>query len=193
LTGIILIVFGYLLGSVPTGVVASKLFGREDPRQSGSGNIGATNVARIAGKKVGIVTLIGDIAKGFIPTAVAIAWVQSPLWVSLVALAAFLGHIYSFFLDFKGGKGVATAAGVFLPISYLSVLLSGVVFGVVMVKWKYVSLSSLSAAASLPLFLLFFEQSKVFFLLGLIIGCFIFYRHKGNIARLMEGVERRMI
>ena len=193
MTGIILIIFGYLLGSIPTGVVVSKMLGTEDPREKGSGNIGATNVTRIAGKKAGVITIVGDIAKGLIPTLLAIYLLESTLWVSLVALAAFTGHTYSLFLGFEGGKGVATAAGAFLSISPLSLLLSMVVFGLTLYKWEYVSLSSLSAAASLPLFLWFFTNSNVYLILGLIVGCLIFYKHKGNITRLMEGVERKMI
>ena len=193
MTGILLIIIAYLLGSIPTGVVVSKILGTEDPREKGSGNIGATNVTRIAGKKAGVITIAGDIAKGLIPTLLAIYLLQSPLWVSLVALAAFTGHTYSLFLGFTGGKGVATAAGAFLSISPLSLLLSMLVFGLTFYKWNYVSLSSLSAAASLPLFLWLITNSNVYLMLGLIVGCLIFYKHKGNITRLMEGVERKMI
>jgi glycerol-3-phosphate acyltransferase PlsY len=193
LTGIILIIFAYLLGSIPTGVVASKMLGTEDPREKGSGNIGATNVTRIAGKKAGVITIVGDVGKGLIPALLAIYIVKSPVWVSLVALSAFTGHIYSLFLGFEGGKGVATAAGVFLAISPLSLLLSIFVFGMAIYKWKYVSLSSLSAAASLPLFLWFFTDSNIYIILGLIVSCLIFYKHKENIVRLREGVERKMI
>ena len=193
MTGIVLIIIAYLSGSIPTGVVASKVLGTEDPREKGSGNIGATNVARIAGKKAGAITIVGDIAKGLIPTLLAIYLLKSPLWVSLVALAAFTGHIYSLFLGFKGGKGVATAVGVFLPISPLSVLFSIIVFGAALYKWGYVSLSSLSAAASLPLFLWFFADANIYITLGLIVSCLIGYKHKGNIVRLREGVERKLV
>src|SRR3972149_4111421 len=106
-------VIAYLVGSIPTGIVIAKLMGAPDPRTTGSGNIGATNVGRTAGKAAGIITLIGDILKGFLITSLAFyIFGNSPTAVSITGLAVFLGHIYPIFLLFKGGKGVATALGV---------------------------------------------------------------------------------
>jgi len=103
--GIFISLFGYLLGSVPTGLILAKLFSKVDPRKIGSKNIGATNIFRTAGKSLGIFTLIGDLLKGAIPVVIAIQWGESDLWIALSGLTPFLGHIFPIFLGFKGGKG----------------------------------------------------------------------------------------
>ncbi|MBW2651526.1 MAG: glycerol-3-phosphate acyltransferase [Deltaproteobacteria bacterium] len=117
--GILLVIGGYLVGSIPTGVVLSKLFGAKDVRQEGSGNIGATNVYRVSGAKLGILTLLGDVAKGTIPVALICSLMDSEMWIAAVALSTFLGHLFPLFLKFRGGKGVATALGIFLVITPL--------------------------------------------------------------------------
>ncbi|MFQ5900824.1 MAG: glycerol-3-phosphate 1-O-acyltransferase PlsY [Thermodesulfobacteriota bacterium] len=190
--GILLIIFAYLVGSIPTGVLTSKLLGGVDPREVGSKNIGATNVLRSQGKTAGVITLLGDMTKGLIPTLMAFYILKTPLWVSMVAVAAFLGHLYPLFLGFKGGKGVATAAGVSLAISPPVFLLSSLVFGGVVYKWRYVSLGSLTSAATLPLFLLIFTLSLIYPIAGLIIGGMVFYKHRENIDRLMKGKEKKL-
>jgi len=128
--GIFIVLFGYLLGSVPTGLILTKLFSKVDPRKAGSKNIGATNIFRTAGKSLGILTLMGDVAKGMIPTVIAMHWVPGDqwglsrhAWIAVAGLSSFLGHVFPIFLGFRGGKGVATALGVYLPISTISVLL----------------------------------------------------------------------
>ena len=115
---IILLPFAYLMGSVPWGVILTRLFGHADISEAGSGNIGACNVYRVAGKKLGILTLVGDLLKGAVPVLIAVSWVGLSGWtgemvVCLTALTAFAGHLFSVFLGFKGGKGVATAPGEF--------------------------------------------------------------------------------
>jgi len=150
---ILLTVWGYLCGSIPTGVIVAKLFGTKDIRQEGSGNIGATNVYRVLGKRLGALTLVGDVLKGVIPVILACVLVGDELWIALVALVTFLGHLFPVFLRFRGGKGVATALGVFLVIAPLVVPFSIIIFVLVVMKWRYVSLGSLAASVLMPIFL----------------------------------------
>ena len=189
---VLLIIIAYLIGSIPTGVVVARLFQRADPRELGSGNIGATNVLRTLGKKAGAITFAGDVLKGVIPTVLALLFLKSQAWVCVVAFTAFTGHLYPVFLGFKGGKGVATAVGLYLALSPLSILLGGIVFGGVLIVWRYVSLSSMSAAASMPAFLWMLNPSSVYPLLGVAIGILIIIRHKENIERLRKGEENRV-
>jgi glycerol-3-phosphate acyltransferase PlsY len=188
---ILLLIFAYLLGSIPTGVILAKAFGNVDPRTLGSKNIGATNVFRTVGKKLGILTLLGDILKGLIPVAIARVTLDSYFWIGTVTLAAFLGHLYPIFLKFKGGKGIATGLGVFLALSPLPAILSLLVFGGVVYKWRFVSLGSLSATAAFPFFLAFLNPHPVYIPFAIIIGVLIFYRHRENIARLLAGRESK--
>lgn len=185
------LMLAYIFGSIPTGVIVAKAFGRVDPRTQGSKNIGATNVFRTAGRKLGIITLAGDIAKGFLPVALAKGNIDSLFWIGAISLAAFLGHLYPLFLRFKGGKGIATGLGVFLALSPLPALLSLVIFGAVVYKWRYVSLGSLTATALFPVFLFLFDGRLVFISFALIITVLIFYRHRENIARLRSGKESK--
>jgi glycerol-3-phosphate acyltransferase PlsY len=190
--GILLVIGGYLTGSIPTGVILSKLFGTKDIRQEGSGNIGATNVYRVSGAKLGILTLLGDVLKGFIPVALTCSLMDSEIWIAVVAFSTFLGHLFSIFLKFRGGKGVATALGIFLVIAPLMVPCVIIVFILVVMTWKYVSLGSLVASAILPVFLCAAGYNIVYVNLSLFIGCLIFYRHWENIRRLREGVEKKV-
>jgi len=187
----ILLIFAYLLGAIPTGVVLAKAFSDVDPRTQGSRNIGATNVFRTAGKKLGVLTLLGDILKGFIPVALARGMLDSYFWIGAVALAAFLGHLYPVFLKFKGGKGIATGLGVFLSLSPLPAILSLLVFAVVVYRWRYISLGSLAATAAFPVFLALFNPPKTYIPFAIIISILIFYRHHENIGRLLAGRESR--
>lgn len=187
-----LLLFSYLIGAVPTGVVLTRLFGGEDVRKSGSGNIGATNVYRVAGRTLGILTLVGDCLKGAIPVFVAAtSFDLNVTHISLVALAAFLGHCYPIYLGFKGGKGVATALGIFLVLSPLSILCVLGVFIAVLYLWRFISLASITAAASVPVLVLFFEHSSPLFIATLIIASIIIWRHRENIGRLRSGTENR--
>ena len=144
-----LVVVAYLLGSIPTGLLLARAFG-VDIRSAGSGNIGATNVYRTLGRKFGIMTLAGDCLKGLVPVLAARYLGVSAGWLALTGSAAFLGHVYTVFLGFKGGKGVATALGVFLGVSPLAVPVSLAIFSLVLWKWRYVSLASITAAAAMP-------------------------------------------
>ena len=187
-----LLVFAYLLGSVPTGLVLARVFGLGDPRQAGSGNIGATNVGRSFGKKWGALTLAGDALKGFVPTLWAAAAFSSPWAVVPVGFAAYLGHVFPVYLGFRGGKGVATGLGVFLALAPGSVLIAAAVFAAMVYTFRYVSLGSLTAAAALPLILAFFRHPLPEVLLALAVGAVTFWAHRGNIQRLLAGTERRV-
>ena len=187
----LLLIFAYLVGSIPTGVILTKAFSRVDPRTRGSGNIGATNIYRTAGKKLGIITLWGDILKGLIPVVIARGVLESPFWIGAIALAAFLGHLYPIFLKFKGGKGIATGLGVFLALSPAPALLALLVFSAVVFKWRYISLGSLAATAAFPIFLAWLNPHRIFIPFTVVIGVLIFYRHRENIQRLLGGKESK--
>ncbi len=192
MTFILLTVLAYLIGAIPCGVVLTRLCGKEDIRQAGSGNIGATNVYRVAGRGLGIATLIGDALKGVIPTLVAASMDSfSMSQVAIVAAATFLGHLYPVYLGFKGGKGVATALGIFIILSPKSVLFALVAFVALLWKWRYISLGSISAAALIPFLVLYFEKSLPLFVATLFIAGMVIVRHRANIERLKNGTESK--
>ncbi|MCA9419368.1 MAG: glycerol-3-phosphate 1-O-acyltransferase PlsY [Nitrospira sp.] len=182
----------YLLGSIPFGLVVSRLFGREDPRTQGSHNIGFTNVLRISGKKIGILTLLGDLGKGTVATVIA-AFMEFPWhWVLIVGFAVILGHVFSIFLRFKGGKGVATALGAILGIHPLiGCLLVGVWLGAVLV-FGYSSGGALLSFGVFPILAYFLTHELYFCLFALGVMALIFICHKENIIRLMQGTESKM-
>ena len=190
--GIGLIILGYLTGSIPTGLLLTMAFSEVDPRTEGSRNIGATNILRTAGKTLGVLTLAGDCLKGLIPVLLAVWIMKSDIWVGLTALSAFAGHLFPVFLKFKGGKGVATALGVYLGIAPLAVLIdAGIFFGVVL-KWRFVSLGSITAAAVMPILIAILTESKSYVIASLIIAGLIWYRHQDNIRRLFGGSENTL-
>lgn len=187
-----LIIMGaYLLGSVPVGILLGRLKG-VDPRRVGSGNIGATNVMRAAGKLTGALTLLGDILKGLAPVVVALVLGEPMMIISATGLAAFVGHLFPVFLRFKGGKGVATALGVYLALDRFAVFFAVVIFVLVLLKWRYVSLASLAGVAAMPLLLYLLNSPDYYICLALIIGVLIFLKHKDNIRRLIAGTENRI-
>ena len=190
--GIFITLFGYLLGSVPTGIVLTRLFSRVDPRKAGSKNIGATNIYRTAGKTLGVLTLVGDMLKGAIPIWTAIMWGIPDFWVALVGLSPIVGHIFPIFLGFKGGKGVATALGIYLVISPIAVLIEFFLFAFVVWKWRIIALGSITCATTIPILIAFFRSdSKAYFILSVIIAALILYRHQSNIARIIQGTENK--
>jgi glycerol-3-phosphate acyltransferase PlsY len=190
--GIFIALFGYLLGSVPTGLLLARFFSKVDPRKMGSKNIGATNIFRTAGKALGILTLVGDVLKGMIPIGIAIQLSVSDLWLAGVGLSTLLGHIFPIFLGFRGGKGVATALGVYLVISPIAVLMEFLLFAGLVWKWRYISLGSISCATTIPVLIAFFRSdSQAYFILSVIIAALILYRHQGNIVRLLQGTENK--
>lgn len=189
---ILLIIVGYLAGSVPTGVILSRIFSSRDIRTEGSGNIGATNVYRLLGVRLGVLTLLGDVLKGVVPVVAARAFLVEDASIAGVAFFTFCGHLFPVFLAFHGGKGVATALGIFLVIAPAMVACAAALFLAVVLKWKYVSLGSLASALAMPLLLVAAGYSFPFLILGLAISCLIVYRHKDNIKRLREGSEKKI-
>jgi glycerol-3-phosphate acyltransferase PlsY len=187
---IALIGFAYLLGSIPSGFVLGKLSG-VDVRQVGSGNVGATNVARAVGKRQGVLTLLADALKGMAPVAIGLRLQLPPEALAAVASAAFLGHLYPVFLRFSGGKGVATGLGALLIIAPLATILLVGVFLAVVLSTRLVSLSSIIAAALAPLALWLFSQPPAIVWMGAFLAAMIVWRHRGNIKRLLAGTEPR--
>jgi len=192
---ILLTVFAYLIGSISTGVVLSKVFGKGNLQKEGSQNIGATNVSRLMGIKWGVLTLIGDTLKGML-----VVWIgrlvfggeNTPTFflVCLMALAVFLGHLFPVFLDFKGGKGVATALGIFILLGPKAILVALLLFILIVFFGKYVSLGSIVAAGLFPVLLILFNYNNYTVLLSIIIVAAIIFKHKGNILRLIKGEEK---
>lgn len=178
----------YLLGSMPFGLLISKTCCDVDPREQGSGNIGATNVGRVCGTKYGALTLILDMLKGFVPVLLASSFSDSPFFLGLVAAAAISGHMFSVFLHGKGGKGVATWVGAFAAISLSGTVLCGLAFLAALYFYNYVSLASLVMVALMPVVLLF---QGLFGAIPLALGLMglIFWKHAENIQRLMAGEE----
>ena len=186
----LLVAGAYLLGSIPTGLLLGRLYGI-DVRKEGSGNIGATNLYRTVGRKVGVMTLVGDCLKGLLPVlAVKLSTLPSD-YAAWVGLAAFCGHVFSAFLKFKGGKGVATALGVFLALSPLAVAVVLAVFVVMMLVWRYVSLGSITAAAVMPLAVWLLGEGRVLGIVTMVISVIVILRHIENIKRLVAGTESR--
>ena len=189
---IIIFVPAFLAGSIPSGVLVTRAFSKEDIRQKGSGNIGATNVARVAGIRLGLFTLALDLAKGALPVFLAGRFcpVTASTAMTLAALAAVGGHLYPVYTRFRGGgKGVATAAGCFLIISPAACLTAVAVFLLVVCLFRRVSAGSLAAALSLPPAVWFFTSRFVFFAGALVVGLFVVARHRANIRRLVRGEE----
>ena len=182
------VALAYLCGSVPVGFLLACAEG-VDIRHRGSGNIGATNVARIVGWRHGVLTLLGDTAKGLIPVVLARYFGLEIGQVVWVGLAAFLGHLYPVFLGFKGGKGVATALGVLAAVAPQATLLLAVVFGIIAGTSRAVSLASIIAAGLAPLVLWLLSYPGPAVGLGLVLALLITIRHRDNIQRLVTGAE----
>ena len=189
----LLVLGSYLVGSIPFGLVLGKVAG-VDVRAAGSGNIGATNVARLAGKKLGSLTLVCDALKAILPMLAA-SWLledgsQRELWVALCGGAAFLGHLYPLYLGFRGGKGVATALGIYLYLAPVAALIDLLVFVGVVYNWGYVSLGSLTAALLMPGLVWLLSGSVSNTVLAFGIGVLIWVKHRDNIDRLMKHEEK---
>jgi acyl phosphate:glycerol-3-phosphate acyltransferase len=195
LTAILIFLVSYLLGSIPCGVVIAQMFGGRDVRKAGSGNIGATNVARVVGPAAGIFTLLLDAAKGWAAVWFAGRFMHGEASVMVLAgFFAMLGHCFPVWLRFRGGKGVATAAGVFAAICPSAMVSALILFLLVVGFWRYVSLGSIAAAAAIPLlvYLLWaphFAPPESVTLASLAIAALVIYQHRGNIARLARGEE----
>lgn len=189
-------VVAYVLGAIPFGFLIVKARG-SDIRETGSGNIGAANVARNAGAIAGILTLVLDAAKGYAAVWVAALWTHSERWMMAAALAAVIGHMFPVWLRFKGGKGVATGLGVFLPVCATAVLWAVVLWIVVVAFWRYSSLGSIVAAVALPVFvhLLYAPRHAPppeVTVGTILISILVLVKHRSNIERLIAGTESRL-
>ncbi|HXT66050.1 MAG TPA: glycerol-3-phosphate 1-O-acyltransferase PlsY [Nitrospiraceae bacterium] len=192
LIAVLMTVLGYLLGAIPFGIVVSKGMGLPDPRTVGSKNVGFTNVLRVSGKTAGILTLLGDLGKGWVLSWAAMQWLTVESFIMVVALSPILGHLFSPFLGFKGGKGVATALGVVLGLSpSIGLLLLLIWLGAVAI-WRYSSGGALAAFACLPVVAIVNEQRQEFLVFSLIVSGMIWIKHKDNIIRLWKGTESKM-
>ena len=187
-----LVVFAYLLGSLSAAIITCKLMGLPDPRSEGSRNPGATNVLRYGGKKAAAITLFGDMLKGLLPVLLGrVAGVDDSV-LAAIAMAAFLGHLYPLFFGFHGGKGVATALGVLLGISWpvaIALLLTWLVMAKI---FKISSLSALTAAVLSPIYMWLIEPGSIFISLNIAITLLLLWRHRTNIQRLLAGTEEKI-
>jgi acyl phosphate:glycerol-3-phosphate acyltransferase len=208
---LLLVAAAYLLGSIPFSFLVVKLFTGKDLRKLGSQNVGATNVARTAGKMPGIVALLLDGVKGWAAVALAQWLVSRPqwpyaapvagdilasreFWIALAGLVAVLAHMFPLWLRFHGGKGVATATGVFLALDPIVIAGALIVFAIVLLATRYVSLASMISAASIPLFFRFLVHDAPFWriVVSILIALAVIMKHHSNISRLARGTERRM-
>jgi acyl phosphate:glycerol-3-phosphate acyltransferase len=185
------LVLGYLLGSIPFGLIVTRLAGTGDIRAIGSGNIGATNVLRTGRKGLAAVTLIGDMIKGTIAVLIA-AWLWGHEASLAAALGAVLGHVFPVWLGFKGGKGVATYIGVLLGVAWPAVVAFGAVWALVAAALRYSSLAGLVASALTPAFLLWWTRDVAVALLFLALTILLWIMHRANIARLINGTETKI-
>jgi len=192
-----LVVLAYLLGSIPSGLLVARVLGGPDPRGLGSGNLGTANLYRLLGFKAGGLTLLGDVAKGALPVALAQAWLTSlGAWqesgVALVAAAAVLGHVFPIYLKFKGGKGVATTFGVVAVLAPWAALNLAVVYVIALSQTRIFSISALICAWLLPVAVGLFADSKAYLLLAGVLSGLILVCHRDNLERFFKGEEPRL-
>jgi len=188
-----LVILAYFVGSLSTAIVTCRIMGKVDPRTVGSKNPGATNVLRHAGKKAAFFTLLGDVLKGLVPVLTGHAMGLEWLWLGLIGIAAFLGHIYPIYYGFKGGKGVATAIGVYLglhPVVGLVVILTWMISALV---FNISSLSALIAALLAPLYFFWVTDSLNLFIILVVMTTVIYWRHRSNIVEIIDGTEDKIM
>lgn len=193
---ILFMIIAYFIGAIPSGVWIGKAYKGIDIRNYGSKNSGATNSYRILGPKLGIAVFLADVLKGFIPLFIASFFINSNNSLAIIGLVAILAHTYSFYINFKGGKGVATSFGVFLFLAPYTILSLFLIFVVVVAISKYISLGSIVCAGLLPVIIISsriteFKENFVLMLVSIIISVFVIYRHKTNIKRLLNGNENK--
>ena len=189
---VLMTVLGYLLGAIPFGIVVSKAMGLPDPRTVGSKNVGFTNVLRVSGKKAGVLTLLGDLGKGWVLAWAAMHWLTVESYIMVVALAPIFGYLFSPFFGFKGGKGVVMFVGVVLGLSFfIGFFLLLIWLGAVAI-WRYSSGGALAAFSCLPVVAIVNEQRQEFFVFSLIVSTLIWLKHKDNIVRLWRGTESKI-
>lgn len=183
----------YLIGSIPSSYIAGRLVRDIDLRQHGSGNLGATNTFRVLGARVAAPVMIADMAKGFVPAALFAQWDGSDAWAWALAYgaAAILGHVFSIYMRFRGGKGVATATGVFLALSPVAVSVAMAAWLVILLTSRMVSLASICAAVVLIPALVLTEHRREVLYLGIAVATFVIFAHRANIGRIRRGEEHR--
>jgi len=191
ISAIILSAIAYIIGSISSAILVCKVLNLPDPRTEGSMNPGATNVLRIGGKTPALITLGGDMLKGFLPLLIGHLIGISGFWLGLVAIAALAGHIFPVFFNFNGGKGVATALGTFIALSPFAGILICTCWVLVAVILRYSSLASVIASGLAPIIMLFFGNSG-YLLPTLVIAAILIYRHIENIQRLRAGTESKI-
>lgn len=190
---VIYLLMAYLCGAIPFAYIIARYFKNIDIRKCGSGNPGATNVFRTVSKPLGILTFILDTLKGFIPVYFAGLINPSIYFILAVAFITVIGHIYTVFLNFKGGKGVATGCGVFIAFAPVVTLICFLIFTVVLFISKYVALSSMFAAISLPIILKIFNYPNMIVLFAVILAILVIIRHLSNIKRILNGTENKIM
>lgn len=188
----LLAILAYLVGSIPSAVIVSRLMGLPDPRSIGSGNPGATNVLRTGSKSAAAITLIADIAKGLIPVLCARALSADPRLWAAAGIAAFLGHLYPLFLKFRGGKGVATALGVTLAVGSALGLALAASWIVIALVFRYSSLAALTTAVLAPLYAWLLLGQPALIAMSAVLTVLLIWRHRANLARLVAGTEPRI-
>src|SRR3990167_5239321 len=191
MSALIAMIVAYLLGSLSASIIIAKILKTPDPRTAGSGNAGATNVLRLSGKKQAALVLIGDTFKGLVAVWIAHILHVVRLDLGLVAFAAVVGHIYPIYFNFKGGKGVATAVGAILGLSFISGVLMAASWAAIAFVTRYSSLASLISVILAPIFLIIFSQSPFFFP-AILIAALVIWKHKDNIARLQNKTENKI-
>lgn len=189
---ILMLLLAYVVGAIPNGLWIGKVYNGTDLREHGSKNIGATNAYRVLGKKIGFLVLLADITKGLFGVWIAQVMLGTPLAQLAGGLMAMIGHNWSLFLKFKGGKGVATGLGVLMMIAPIVTALVFSIWLVIVWLTGYVSLGSIIAAVSVPCFMVLFGAEQEFVLFGLIAALFVVFRHKANIGRLLKGEELKV-
>lgn len=187
----VMLAAAYLLGSISFGLLIGKWFLGIDIREYGSGNAGATNLSRVMGTGPGIVVLLLDGLKGFVPVWLTLKVTGQPTAAMLVGLAAIVGHIWPVYFRFKGGKGVATTIGVMLAMSFWATLIAGLLTVLIIAVSRYVSLGSLVFVSLMPWLLLFFDRGGMVFVMALALTVLVFWTHRENILRLLRGQENR--
>lgn len=187
-----LVIIGYMVGSISSAIVVCRLLKLGDPRQDGSGNPGATNVLRLAGKGPAIATLIGDWLKGTLPVVLAWLVTSDPVIIAATGLTAFFGHLYPVYFRFQGGKGVATGLGVILAWSPVALLAAATTWIVVAAAFRYSSLAAIAAFAMAPAYILWFTEEPVLTAATAIITVAAVWRHRDNIVRLATGEESQI-
>ncbi|HWY26636.1 MAG TPA: glycerol-3-phosphate 1-O-acyltransferase PlsY [Candidatus Angelobacter sp.] len=197
-SGLLIVFVAYLLGSIPFGLLIVKISGGGDIRKSGSGNIGAANVARNAGAIAGVLTLLLDAAKGYLAVFLAARWTGENIpWMTAAAVIAVVGHMFPIWLRFRGGKGVATGVGVILPICWQAAALGVLLWLVVVAFWRYSSLGSIAAAVAMPIFVYVLyaphhAPPEALTLGTVLISILVLVKHRSNMERLIAGEESRL-